>query len=156
MEKQTAPLDAQAEKSLAASLFNGVWTLLEKSDRTPDDDMLMIHMAHASCYHWGRVGTAVNLVRGEWQCSRVYATLRQVEPALFHARRALTICEANGIGDFDLAFCYEAFARAYAVAGDFDEARRWRQQGLGLSNDVADDEDREILLADLESVPVNG
>lgn len=154
MDKQPVTLDAHVETSLAASLFNGVWTLLDNPSRTPDDDLLMVHMAHASCYHWGRVGTAVNFVRGEWQCSRVYATLRRVEPALFHAQRALTMCEANGIGEFDLAFCYEAFARAHAVAGDLDEARRWQLRGLDLVNDVADDEDREILLADLASVPL--
>jgi hypothetical protein len=148
----TLDVDVDVETSLAASLFNGVWTLLENTDRTPDDDLLMVHMVHASCYHWGRVGTAVNFVRGEWQCSRVYATIRRVEPALFHAQRALTICEANGIGGFDLAFCYEAFARAHAVAGDSDEARRWQQSGLALVDDVDDDEDREILVADLASV----
>lgn len=154
MSGDTVILDAEAETSLAASLFNGAWTLLEKPDRTADDDLLMVHMAHASCYHWGRVGTAVNFVRGEWQCSRVYATLSRSEPALFHAQRALAICEANGIGEFDLAFCYEALARAHAVAGDSDEARRWQQRGLALVSDVDDDEDREILVADLASVPV--
>ncbi len=147
-------VDIAAETSLAASLFNGVWTLLENPNRTADDDILMIHMAHASCYHWGRVGTVVNFVRGEWQCSRVYATLRRPEPALFHAQRALHLCEVNGIGDFDLAFCYEALARAHAVAGELDEARRCQQHGLELANDVADDEDREILLADLASLPI--
>jgi hypothetical protein len=147
-------LDVDVETSLAASLFNGVWTLLEKPDRTQGDDLLMVHMVHACCFHWGRVGTAVNFVRGECQCSRVYATLGRVEPALFHAQRALTSCEANGIADFDLAFCYGAFARAHAVAGEFDEARRWQQRGLDAANDVAEDDDREILLADLASVPI--
>ncbi len=147
-------LDADAETSLAASLFNGVWTLLENPNRTADDDLLMVHMAHASRYHWGRVGTATNAVRGEWQCSRVYATLGRAEPALFHAQRALAMCEASGIGDFDLAFCYEALARAHAVAGDADEAQRWQQRGIEAANDVVDDEDRELLLADLASVPI--
>lgn len=152
MGKERVTLAADVETSLAASLFNGVWTLLENPNRTPDDDLLMIHMVHASCYHWGRVGIAVNFVRGEWQCSRVYAMLGRVEPALFHAQRALTICEANGIGGFDLAFCYEALARAYAVAGEADEARGWHERGHALVSDVDDEEDREILLADLASV----
>src|ERR1019366_9855639 len=104
MDESPATVDAAVETSLAASLFNGVWTLLENPGRTADDDLLMVHMAHASRYHWGRVGTAVNIVRGEWQCSRVYATLRRGEPALFHAQGALETCEANGIGGFDLAF----------------------------------------------------
>lgn len=154
MEKEPVTLDADVETRLAASLFNGVWTLLEKPSRTADDDVTMIHMAHASCYHWGRVGTAVNAVRGEWQCSRVYATLGRAEPSVFHAERALAVCKENGIGDFDLAFCYEALARAHAVAGRPDEAGRWYQLGLEAAKHVAEDDDREILLADLASVPV--
>jgi hypothetical protein len=154
MDDDPATLDSDVETSLATSLFNGVWTLLENPSRTADDDLLMVHMAHASRYHWGRVGTGVNVVRGEWQCSRVYATLGRGEPALFHAKHALAICEANGIGDFDLAFCYEALARAHAVAGDTDEARRWQQRGVDAAKDVFEDEDRELLVADLASVPI--
>ncbi len=154
MDTEPNALDVDVETGLAASLFNGVWTLLENRSRTPDEDLRMIHMAHASRYHWSRVGTEVHAVRGEWQCSRVYATISRSEPALFHARRALEICEANGIGGFDLAFCYEAIARAHAVAGDIDEARQWQLRGLKLVNDVTDDEDREILAADLASVPI--
>lgn len=57
MDEDPATLDADVQTRLAGSLFNGVWTLLENPSRTPDDDLLMIHMAHASRYHWGRVGT---------------------------------------------------------------------------------------------------
>ena len=45
--------------------------------------------ARASRFHWGEVGEPVNRVRGEWQCSRVYAVLGRAEPALWHARRCL-------------------------------------------------------------------
>jgi hypothetical protein len=71
----------------------------------------MLHMAHASRYHWEQVGTPANLARGEWLCSRVYAVLGRPEPALHHARRVVQICERNGIGDWDLAFSHEAVAR---------------------------------------------
>jgi DNA-binding transcriptional MerR regulator len=152
-EHDAGPLDAATETTLAAALFNGVWTLLEQPNRTPDDDARMLHMAHAQCHHWNQVGTAVNFVRAEWQCSRVYATLRRSEPALYHARRALQLCEAAGIEDFDLAYCYEALARAHAVSGDDEAARTWRQRGLDAAQGVADDDDRALLLADLESIP---
>src|SRR5438067_11801420 len=111
-------MDRGEERELAASLFNDVWTLLETESRTPEQDDELIHTAHASRYHWGVVGETTNFARGEWQCSRVYAVLRRAEPALWHARRCLELCERHGIGDFDLAFAYEALARAHAVAGD--------------------------------------
>ena len=142
------------ERAVAAALFNGTWDLMDRTDRTPADDDRMLHMAHASRYHWGEVGTAENVVRGEWQCSRVYAVLGRGEPAMHHARRALQVCEEAGIGDWDLAFCYEALARAHAVAGDAAERDRWLEQGRRAADSVVDAEDRQQVLADLASVPV--
>jgi DNA-binding transcriptional MerR regulator len=151
--KATEVLDADTERTLAKTLFNGVWDLLGQEQRTADEDACMIHMAHASCYHWLQVGEPVHAARGEWQCSRVYAVLRRSEPALFHARRVLEICQSNGIGDFDLAFAYEAMSRANDVAGDSDEAQRWAEQARAACAEIADEADREIVLSDLESLP---
>jgi len=147
------PMTAEDERRLAARLFNGVWDLLEAEDRGPADDDRMLHMAHASRYHWGQVGTAERLARGEWQCSRVYAVLRRAEPCLHHARRVLDICQADGIGDFDLAFAYEALARGHAIAGDQAAAREMTERCLAAAADIADEEDRKIVLADLETIP---
>ena len=117
-----------ARRRLAADLFNHVWALLDTEGRTPEQDVEMIHAAHASRHHWGEVGTPVNVARGEWQISRVYATLGRGEPALFHAERCLETCTEHGIGDFDLAYAHEAMARAYRVLGD-ESARRARDRG---------------------------
>ncbi len=105
-------------RALAVALFNHVWTLLEMEDRTREQDDQMLHAAHASRHHWGVVGAPVNLARGEWQCSRVYSVLGRGEPAIHHGRRCLEICQQHGIGDFDVAFAYEALTRGYAVSGD--------------------------------------
>jgi DNA-binding transcriptional MerR regulator len=138
-------------RRLAAALFNGTWELMEKEHRTPADDDRMLHMAHASRHHWGEVGTAANLVRGEWQCSRVYSVLRRPEPCRHHARRALELCAEHGITDWDLAFGHEALARGHAVAGDTEAARA--EVELALAVEIAEDEDRNLLLADLETIP---
>jgi len=147
------PDDVQWHRKLGVQLFNGTWTLLEKPDRTPDEDALMIHMAHASAYHWLQAGKPENFARSHWQCSRIYSVLGRSEPAIYHARFVLDICERNGIGDWDLAFAYEALARAYAVAGDSEQAGHWVEQARQASADIAEDEDRELLLADLATIP---
>jgi DNA-binding transcriptional MerR regulator len=152
-DQDTKQAAAGDERQLAVDLFNGVWRLLEKEDRNVEDDDRMLHMAHASRYHWGQVGDPVNRSRGEWQCSRVYSVLGRTEPALYHARRGLEICQAHGIGDWDLAFAYESLARAHAVAGDKDQARSWTEQALAAAEDIAEDEDRELLHTDLEAIP---
>ena len=145
--------DGTAEKELAKSLFNGTWDLLDRADRSMDDDDRMLHMAHASRYHWGNVGTPVNLARGEWLCSRVYAVLGRAEPSRHHAQRTLDICTRYGIADFDIAFAHEALARAAAVAGDADDARAHTEQALAAAKQISEDDDRELLLTDLESIP---
>jgi len=88
-------LDRETQRRLAADCFNKTWTLMEKQDRTREEDDEMLHCAHASAYHWGQVGTAANRARGEWQCSRVHTVLGHPEPALHHARRCLEIVEAS-------------------------------------------------------------
>jgi DNA-binding transcriptional MerR regulator len=141
------------ERKLAADLFNGVWTLMETEDRTPAQDDRMLHMAHASRYHWEQAGTPANLARGEWLCSRVYAVLGRAEPCRHHARRVLEICEEHGIADWDLAFAHEAIARAHAVAGDRGAAAEAQELARRAAEQIADPEDRDHLLADLETIP---
>jgi hypothetical protein len=154
MSAPSAPtaIDAADRRQLAVDLFNHVWTLLERSDRTPLEDDEMLHAAHASRFHWGEVGAPVNLVRGEWQCSRVYSVLGRSEPALWHARRCLALCEEHGIGDFDIAFAWEAIGRASRLAGDRPEADAAAARARALAVDIAEDEDRELLLSDLATV----
>ena len=143
------------QRLLAAQLFNETWRLMEQEDRTREDDDRMLHTAHASRYHWEQVraATPAHLARGEWQVSRVYTVLNRPEPALHHAGRVLDICREHGIGDWDLAFAYEALARAYAVAGDAERAREFTDQALAAAEDIVEQEDRDLLIADLETIP---
>src|SRR6266581_7305438 len=53
----------------------------------------MLHLAHASRYHWSFVGTARNLAVGDWQISRVYAALNQSDLDLHFAKTSLEIVE---------------------------------------------------------------
>jgi tetratricopeptide (TPR) repeat protein len=147
-------VNVEEQRTLAAELFNGAWRLLEKPDRTPDEDDEMLHAAHASRYHWIRAGTRVNAARGEWQCSRVYAVLGRPEPALHHARRCLELCESapDELDEFDLPFAYEALARAHAVAGDEQEARHWIAKARAAAEAISDEDDRALLEVDLETI----
>lgn len=145
-------LDPADERRIAIGLFNHVWTLMETSDRTPEQTDEMIHGAHASRYHWGNVGNASNHARGEWQVSRVYAVVGRGEAALWHARRCLEICQQNDIGDWDLAFAYEALARASRVGGDLAGRDRYLAEAREAAKVIKEDEDRQLLEADLATV----
>src|SRR5687767_11503363 len=108
----------------------------------------MIHAAHASRHFWGRVGAPENRARGEWQCSRVYAVLGRGEPAIHHAKRCLELCEEHGIGDWDLAFAYEALARAHRAGGDEAAAGRYKALAREAGDAIADSGDREVFEGD--------
>jgi hypothetical protein len=147
-------LDVATRRALAIGLFNHTWELLEKSDRTAAETDEMIHAAHASRYHWGEVGQTVNLGRGEWQCSRVYAVLGRGEPALWHARRCVEIIEADADReDWDLAAAYEAMARALAVSGDVRGAAEWKAKAEAALTAIAEEEDREQIGQDIATLP---
>jgi hypothetical protein len=139
-------------RKFAVDCFNGTWDLIEKEDRTSEEDARMIHMAHASRYHWGEIGTPLNFARGDWQISRVYAILGQGQNALRYAKSCLHLCEENDIGDFDLAFAYEAAARAFAVLGD----AHMKDKHLALARDASEaidkNEDKKYLLSELETI----
>jgi hypothetical protein len=147
------PISSEQTRRLAVDLFNEVWRLMERNDRTPADDDRMLHAAHASRHHWGEVGRPENLARGEWQISRVYTVLGRAEPALHHARRCLDVCTDNGIGDWDLAYAHEALARAHATAGDRDRSLASRRAAEHAAERIADADDREHLERDLQTLP---
>jgi hypothetical protein len=145
--------DSEWHRKMAAHLFNSTWVLLEKKGRSREESDTMIHMAHASRFHWGVVGGPKELAIGEWQISRVYAVLSRPEPALYHAQRALEICEASKIGDFPIAYAYEALARAFAIAGK----TRLRTACLKLAKvagaKIAEEDERSQFFKDLRTVP---
>ncbi|UCG01199.1 MAG: hypothetical protein JSW11_16470 [Candidatus Heimdallarchaeota archaeon] len=148
-------------RKMAAQLFNHTWDLLDKKDRNPDEDDEMIHSAHASRYHWGIVVSSgkypktgpMNLERGDWQISRVYSILKRPNAAEYHAKRCLQICEENNIGDFDIAFAYEALARAYAIVLDKEtEFQKYITLAKEAGEKIKKDEDKKYFLSELESI----
>jgi hypothetical protein len=146
-------LEPELRRKLATELFNYVWTLLEKEERTERETELMVAAAYASRFFWEEPGDALHHVRGEWQISRACAVAEMPEAALTHAHRCLELCEKRGIADFDLAYAYEALARAHSVAGDAEGAKRYADQARAAAEQVSDPEHRELVDSDLATLP---
>jgi hypothetical protein len=147
-------LEPATHRQLGVDLYNSTWTLLEKPDRTDLETDELIHRAHASRWHWGQVGEPVNLARGEWLCSRVYALLGRGEPAVWHARRCIEIDEGAGLGDWDIASAYEAMARALLVSGDRAGAAQSKAKATAALAGIAEADDREVIEQDLAGIDV--
>jgi hypothetical protein len=146
-------LDREMERKLAARLFNETWRLLDKTDRTAEESTLMIHCAHASRFHWQAAGNASNHAIGEWQISRVYSVLALGEPALYHARLCLELCDAHSLRPFQKGCAHEAMARALSLS-DKASAGLHYQAACDLVETVQDQEERDILQSDLLTIQV--
>jgi hypothetical protein len=113
----------------------------------------MINKAHASCYHWSQGGgTALNEGRGAWQLSHVYALLGMGESALVHGKHSLDICLKNNIKDLDLAFAYEAMARAYKVLNSIEKLNEYKTLALDSCKTIEKDEDRNYAEGEIGSI----
>lgn len=135
-----------------AKLSNGqVWKLLGNTDRSSEEDEEMVRAAFASLYHWTYAGTETHHQRGEWMIAHVYTVLGDAGPALKHAQRCLELTKAHKgqMQDFDIAYAYEGMARANALAGDAETAKKYLELAKSAGEDIADAEDKEWFVGDL-------
>jgi len=141
--------EREFHRKTAAMAFNRTWSYLDKKNRSPADDAQMLHLAHTSRYHWGLVGTPRNRAVGDWQISRVYASLGQPELALRYARLSLSTCKKNGLAE-SVPAAYEAIARAYATAKDTVRAEDYLAKARQLLDKLPlEKEDRRIFLGQI-------
>jgi len=145
-------VSSEEHRRYAVNLFNLTWSFLDKEERTQEEDDRMVHAAHASRFHWGEIGTPLEFERGEWQISRVYSVLKRSEPALYHAKRCLEICTENDIEDFDLAFAYEAMARAHALTGEKGECEEYLMLATKAADQIKKKEDKDYFLGELKTI----
>jgi hypothetical protein len=145
-------MEEAIHKQLAIELFNLTWDMMEKKDRTQAETDRMINAAHASRYHWGIVGEPVNFARGDWQISRVYALVGRAEPCLYQAERCLQITLENDLKDFDLAFAYEAMARACHLEGDAVETAKYYTLAQEAGAEIEEADDRKYFFSELQTI----
>jgi tetratricopeptide (TPR) repeat protein len=153
MSEEERITEREAHKKFAVNAFNLTWNLLDKKERTSEEDDQMVNAAHASRFHWGEIGTPLEFEWGEWQISRVYSVLNRSEEAKHHARRCLDICKKNHIGDFDIAFAYEAMARSAAIAGQSEEAEKYIQLAREAGEKIEEQGNKDYFLDELNTVP---
>ena len=144
---------ADIHRTMAAETFNATWEYLDKSMRSSEENDMMVHATHAARYHWARVGTPLEFERGDWQLSRVYSSLGKGTEALHYAKHCLDTCMDSEIGDFDLAFAFEAMARAYAVLGQWERSEMYLDNAKKAAGAIAMDDDRKYLLGELDRIP---
>ena len=143
-----------AHHYFAADCFNRTWELIDKPDRTPDEDEAMLHLSLASLWHWTQRAdcTDQNMAVGYWQVARVYTLLRQVENARRYAQRSLEYAQEESVPPFYLGFAYEALARVESVAGERARMKAYLSLAYQAAEHITDMEEHKMLLTDLETI----
>lgn len=143
---------AAAHKYFSTDCFNKAWDLLEKADRTPDDERLMVALSQASIYHWLQRADCnkQHLSVGYWQASRVQALLGNATEAVRLAELCLSY--SGDLKPFYLGYAHEALARAYGLAANTKDCARHLDLAQEYAANIAEKAEQELLVADLKQV----
>jgi tetratricopeptide (TPR) repeat protein len=152
MKPETTVVQPEAHHYLGIEMNQQVWHLLGQESRDDKDNDRMEHFALASLYHWERSPkfAPINGQRGYWLLARVCSVLGRGDKAIVHAERCLALTLELDLKDFDLAYAYEAMARAYASAGIAQTADQHYQMARKAGEAIAKDEDKKLVMSDLE------
>lgn len=145
---------AAAHRHFSVDCFNRAWDLIEKEDRTPEEEDEMLNLSIASLWHWTQRPdcTQKELSLGNWQISRIYALIGRPEMATAYAERCLAATEDADLPPFYLGYAYEALARAAMTSRDRRLAMEYIAQARQLAQREESDEDRQLLLDDLATI----
>ena len=89
----------------------------------------------------------------QYTLSRVYAVLGKGKEALSYANEASRLTKEQDLKDFDLAYSYEALARANAALGNKKECVKWLEKAQEAGTLIQSEEDKKYFISDLESAP---
>jgi hypothetical protein len=149
----TASEDVAAwHRRFAAASNNRAWDLSEHG-RSSAEDQEMLDAAHASAWHWSKVGTELNRMRATMLLSEVHALLRYGRSALAYAEGMREYFLRVGASDSEMAFVHVVHAHAAAVAGEAVKHSASYQAAVAALGKVSNEEERRNLEHRFRHVP---
>ncbi len=144
---------APAHEYFSKICFNAAWDLIDKTNRSTQENEEMIHMSHSSLYHWSQRSdcTDQNISIGYWQLSRVYALIGEVNTAVRYGHLCLDYSKKQGVAEMFLGYAYEALARAYAMVEEEEKKIEFIKKATKLAKSLSP-EDKAQLLGDLDTI----
>jgi len=143
-----------AHQFFSAQCFNAAWDLMEKSQRTTEEDEQMLRLSLASHWHWTQRNdyTAKTQSIAHWQTARIYALLGQADNARRYAQLCLQASQNQGVAPLYLAYAYEALARAEAVAGNKQEMILYLDEAHQVARKITESNSKQQLFDDLTTI----
>ena len=154
METKPSLDEAAAHRFFAAECFNKAWGLMDKNQRTAEEDEEMLRLSLSSHWHWTQREDCEpsNRSVAYWQSARIYALLGRADDARRHAQSCLEWSRREGVLPFYVGYAYEALARAELVAGNRAKMDEYLAAARRVTESIVDPEEKQMLLADLETL----
>ena len=152
-ERPSSDEISQWQKRFAVACNNRAWELVERADRTPSEVHEMLHAAHASAWHWARVGTALNEARANMLLGLAHALVGEGALGLRYAMLAFNYFNEHEAPDWEQAFAHATLAAAGRSAGNSAlHAEHWGEADR-LGRAIADEQDRDIFMRSFAQIP---
>ena len=155
MSDPTTDADADSDawhKRFAAGCNNRAWQLSVQA-RSAAEDHEMLDAAHASAWHWARVGSELNRMRAAMLLAEVHAQLGMAASALAYAEEMRAYFLGRETPDWEIALAHAVFAHAAHAGGRSAEHHDAYAQAEAALAAIADDEDRAIVAETFCRIP---
>jgi hypothetical protein len=139
-------------RRFAAAANNRAWDL-SVQPRSAAQDQEMLHAAHASAWHWEKVGTRLNRARALMLLAEVHALLGLGQSALAHAEEMRAHLLEVHSPDWEVAFVHVVHAHAAAAAGDTEKHRNSYALAVAALEGITNEEERRNVASTFLHVP---
>lgn len=153
MSDEKASEEATAwHRRFAAATNNRAWELSERG-RTAAEDREMLDAAHASAWHWAKVGTELNRMRATMLLAEVHALLGFGQSALAYAEEMRAYFLGVESPDWEGAFVHAVHAHAASAAGETGKHRASYELAIAAIEAVSNEKERGVVIRTFNHVP---
>lgn len=139
-------------RRFAAASNNRAWDLSVQT-RNAAEDREMLDAAHASAWHWTKVGTELNFMRATMLLAEVHALLGFGQSALAYAENMRTYFLGIQSPDWEMAFVHVVYAHAASAAGESEKHRTSYALAVAALEAVSNEKERSIVASTFSHVP---
>jgi hypothetical protein len=141
-----------SHRRFAAAANNRAWDLTLQL-RDAAEDRQMLNAAHASAWHWSKVGTELNRTRATMLLAEVHALLGLGQSALAYAEEMRGYLLGTQLPDWELAFVHVIYAHAASAAGETEKHRTSYARAVAAVAAVSSEEERRNVARTFSHVP---
>ena len=140
-------------RRFAAASNNRAWDLSSVQTRNPAQDEEMLNAAHASAWHWAKVGSELNRMRATMLLAEVHALLGFGRSALAYAEEMRSYFLGVQSPAWEVAFVHVVHAHAASAAGETEKYRASYGLAVAAIEAVSNEEERRNLAGTFSHVP---